>query len=285
MEVEQLDDAAIFLAQAEALLLADEARHNLILGIAGTIRDAPDLYPERNLWLVGHDGAVLAAALRTPPYNLILARPQSKEALAALVLAITEELPGVVGAEPEVQEFAELWSQRTGLANRTNMRQGVYALDRVEPPPAVPGSVRVATADDRELLLRWWIDFGAEVLHEGGPGRERAPQSVDHKLTSPTGGFLLWEDGGEPVSFAGWGGPTPHGIRIGPVYTPPDLRGRGYATALTADLSQQLLDGRLFDGGRRFCFLYTDLANPTSNAIYERIGYRRIADAAEILLG
>jgi len=285
MDVEQLDDAATFLAEAEALLLADEPRHNLILGIAGTIRDAPDHYPERNLWLVSHEGAVLAAALRTPPYNLILARPRSKEALAALALAITEELPGVVGAEPEVQEFAELWSQRTGLANRTNMRQGVYALDRVEPPPAVPGSVRVATADDRELLLRWWIDFGAEVLHEGGPGRERAPQSVDHKLTSPTGGFLLWEDGGEPVSFAGWGGPTPHGIRIGPVYTPPDLRGRGYATALTADLSQQLLDGRLFDGGRRFCFLYTDLANPTSNAIYERIGYRRIADAAEILLG
>ncbi len=69
------------------------------------------------------------------------------------------------------------------------------------------------------------------------------------------------------------------------MYTPPELRGRGYATALTAELSQRLLDGRLFEGGRRFCFLYTDLANPTSNAIYERIGYRRVAESAEIVFG
>jgi predicted GNAT family acetyltransferase len=119
---------------------------------------------------------------------------------------------------------------------------------------------------------------------------------------------VLWEDGGEPVSLAGWGGPTPNGIRVGPVYTPPELRGRGYGTAVTAETSRRLLDGRLSvagsaggqaagarpanraagggAGGRRsFCFLYTDLANPTSNAIYERIGYRRIAESAEIAFG
>jgi uncharacterized protein len=117
------------------------------------------------------------------------------------------------------------------------------------------------------------------------PGRDGAEEAVEHKLTAPTSGFLLWEDGGETVSLAGWGGPTPNGIRIGPVYTPPELRGRGYATALTAELSQRLLDGGLFEGGRRFCFLYTDLANPTSNAIYERIGYRRVCESAEIVFG
>ena len=285
IEVTRIDDAGAFLREAEPLLLADEARHNLILGIAGTIRDAPDHYPLRSLWLARSDGEVLAAALRTPPYNLILARPRSPQSLAALAAAIEEDLPGVVGAEPEVHEFAELLSRQTGVPAHTTMRQGIYALERVEPLSSVPGSTRVATADDRELALQWWIDFGAEVLHEGGPGRDRAPQSVDHRLSSPTGGLLLWEDGGETVSLAGWGGPTPNGIRIGPVYTPPDLRGRGYATALTAELSQQLLDGRLFEGGRRFCFLYTDLANPTSNAIYERIGYRRVAESAEILFG
>jgi uncharacterized protein len=285
IEAARIDDAGTFLSEAGPLLLADEARHNLILGIAGTIRDAPDVYPLRSLWLVRSHGVVLAAALRTPPYNLILAQPQSPEALAALADAIHEDLPGVVGAEPEVHDFGELWSRQTRVPTRTNMRQGIYALEQVEPPPATPGTVRVATEDDRELALRWWIDFGEEVLHEGGPGRERAPQSVDHRLSSPTGGLLLWEDDGETVSLAGWGGPTPNGIRIGPVYTPPDLRGRGYATSLSAELSQQLLDGRLFDGGRRFCFLYTDLANTTSNAIYERIGYRRIAEAAEILFG
>ena len=284
-EVKRLDDAAKFLAEAGPLLLADEARHNLALGIAGTVRDSPDLYPLRSFWLVRHGSDIVAAALRTPPYNLVLARPQSKDALAPLADAIAEDLPGVVGAVPESEDFAELWSRQTGLTARTNMRQGVYALEQVEPLPAVPGSARVATADDRELALRWWIAFGEEVLHEGGPGRgrENAEAMIEHRLGSAKGGIMLWEDGGEPVSLAGWGGPTPNGIRIGPVYTPLELRGRGYATALTAELSQRLLDGRLFEGGRRFCFLYTDLANPTSNAIYERIGYRRVAESAEIL--
>ena len=286
MKVDRLDDAGAFLAEAERLLLADEARHNLILGIAGTVRDAPELYPLRSFWLVRYGDEVVAAALRTPPYNLVLARPQSRHALAALAEAVAgEELPGVVGGEPEAPEFAELWTAHTGASAHTNMRQGVYALERVEPVPPAPGSARAATTADRELALRWWTAFGEEVLHEGGPGRERADAIVDHRLASSSAGMLLWEDDGEVVSLAGWGGPTPNGIRIGPVYTPPDLRGRGYATALTAELSQRLLDGRLFDGRRRFCFLYTDLANPTSNAIYERIGYRRAAESAEIVFG
>jgi hypothetical protein len=283
VEVARLDDAAAFLAEAEPLLLADEARHNLILGIAGTIRDSPDHYPARSLWLVRDEDGVAAAALRTRPYNLILAAPRSEDALASLARDIAEDLPGVVGAEPEVVAFADLWSQQTHLRARTTMRQGIYALEQVGPLPAVPGSARVATEGDRELAVRWSVAFAAEALHEGGPGADRAEEMVDYRLSFPTSGILLWEDGGELVSLAGWGGPTPNGIRIGPVYTPPGLRGRGYATALTAELSQRLLDGRLFEGRRRFCFLYTDLANPTSNAIYERIGYRRVAESAEIV--
>jgi predicted GNAT family acetyltransferase len=286
VEVVRLDDAREFLAEAEPLLLADEARHNLVLGIAGTIRDSPDHYPVRSLWLVRDGGGVVAAALRTPPYNLTLARPVSPEALAALAEDVAGDgLPGVVGCEPEVHEFARILSGRTGASAHTNVRQGVYALEQVEPPSAVPGSAHVTTALDRELALRWWIAFADEVLHEGGPGRERAQKSVEHRLSAEGAGILVWEDDGEPVSLAGWGSPTPNGIRVGPVYTPPELRGRGYATALTAELSQRLLDGRLFDGGRRFCFLYTDLANPTSNAIYERIGYRKVAESAEIVFG
>ncbi len=282
MDVVRLNDAAAFLAQAEPLLLADEARHNLILGIAGNVRDG--LYEDFRLWLVRDDGEVAGAALRTQPYNLILARPRSPEALGTLAEAVAgEKLPGVVGAEPEVHEFAELWTRHTGVPARTNMRQGVYALERVAPLPAVPGSARVATEEDRELAVHWWIAFAEEALHEGGPGRERADEMIDYRLSSPNSGILLWENHGQPVSIAGWGGATPNGIRIGPVYTPSELRGHGYATALTAELSQRLLDGRLFEGGRRFCFLYTDLANPTSNAIYERIGYRRVAESAEIV--
>ena len=286
MDTVRLSDAATFLTEAKPLLLADEARHNLILGIAGTIHDSPGHYTERDFWLVRDGSAVAAAAMRTPPYNLILAQPRSPEALAALAEALAgEELPGVVAAEPEAAKFAELWTRHTGVPSRTNMRQGVYELGRVEPLPAVPGSARVATADDRELVLRWMLAFADEALHEGGPGRDRAEEIFDYRLASPSAGILLWENGGELVSLAGWGGPTPNGIRVGPVYTPAELRGHGYATALTAELSQRLLDGRLFAGGRRFCFLYTDLANPTSNAIYERIGYRRVAESAEIVFG
>ena len=285
MDVERLADASAFFAEGEPFLLADEARHNLILGIASTIRDSPDHYPTRSLWLVRDEGEVAAAALRTPPYNLVLATPRSEDALAALARGIAGDLPGVVGAEPEASGFAELWSRQTGLRARATMRQGIYALEQVRPPSTAPGSARVATSDDRGLALRWWIEFGDEVLHEGGPGRDRAEATLEHRLSSSSAGILLWEDGGEPVSLAGWGGPTPNGIRIGPVYTPPELRGRGYATALSAELSQRLLDGRLFAGGRCFCFLYTDLANPTSNAIYERIGFRRVAESAEIVFG
>ncbi|HEY2354735.1 MAG TPA: GNAT family N-acetyltransferase [Gaiellaceae bacterium] len=277
MSVEHFTDAADFLAQAEPLLLADEARHNLLLGLAGTIRDTPDLYLERHMWLVMDGDRPVAAALRTPPYNLILGRPASDAALAALADAVAgQDLPGLVGATPEAEAFANLWTERTGATPTLGMRQGVYALDEVAALPPVPGEPRVATMADRELVLGWWIAFGDEVLHEGGPGRERADASVDHKLSSPESGVLLWEDEGATVSLAGWGGPTPNGIRVGPVYTPPELRGRGYATAVTADLSRRQLAS-----GRRFCFLYTDLANPTSNAIYERIGYRRVCESAE----
>jgi predicted GNAT family acetyltransferase len=284
VEVARYDDAAVFLEQAAPLLLAYEARHNLILGLAGNAREG--VYDEFRLWLVRDGGEPVGAAMQTPPYNLVLARPQSRAALAALVQAVTtEELPGVVGSMPEVQEFADAWSGGAGVPARTNMRQGVYSLERVRPLPRVSGAARVATAADREVALRWWVAFADEVLHEGAPGHDRADANIDHRLSSASAGMLLWEDQGEPVSIAGWGGPTPNGIRIGPVYTPPELRGRGYATALTAEVSQRLLDGRLFAGGRRFCFLYTDLANPTSNAIYERIGYRRVAESAEIVFG
>ena len=118
-----MDDPAAFLAEAEPLLLADEARHNLVLGIAGNVRDG--LYEDFRLWLVRDGGEAAGVALQTGPYNLILARPVSPTALAALAEAVAaEELPGVVGAEPEVHEFAELWTRRTGRPARTNMRQG-----------------------------------------------------------------------------------------------------------------------------------------------------------------
>jgi len=280
MEIEHLDDAGAFLQEAAPLLLEDEARHNLILGLAAIVRDDPAVYPQRRLWLVREDGEVVAAALRTPPHNLVLAQPRSEAALDALVTGIAgEALPGVVGAVPEVDGFAERWARRRGVATRRAMEQGVLALEHVQSVPYPAGGPRAAGEADRPLALRWWHDFAVEALGERA-GSERVEQAVDHRLRGGDAGILLWTDAGDVVSLAAYGGPTPSGIRIGPVYTPPERRGRGYATALVAELSQRLLDG-----GRRFCFLYTDLSNPTANAIYERIGYVRVCDSAEISFG
>jgi predicted GNAT family acetyltransferase len=277
IEVELLADAGSFLAQAGPLLLADEARHNLLFGVAGTAHATPGLYRDKRFWVAVEDGVVVAAALRTPPYNLIVARPREDAALDALAAGIDDELPGVTGARPEVDVFARIWSAVHGVDSRVVRSMGVYALERVRPVPCAPGGSRTATKGDEPLLLDWMNAFATEALEEGDPGRTEARATVEHRLGGGDGGFLLWEDAGEVVSVSGWGGPTPNGIRIGPVYTPPELRGRGYATALVAELSQRLLGE-----GRSFCFLFTDLANPTSNAIYERIGYVRVCESAMI---
>jgi predicted GNAT family acetyltransferase len=277
VSVRALDDPREFLDLAGPLLLADEARNNLPLGICGTILDLPGRYPEKCFWVVlgGHEP--VAAALRTPPYNLVLAAPRDDAALEELAAGIDAELPGLVGAHPEVDRFAEAWCRPRGLEHEVLRDQGVYSLDRVQPVPAAPGSWRDATRDDEALLVDWFVAFATEVLEEDDPGRDEAKHGVSERLGARDGGFAIWEDEGRPVSMSGWGGPTPNGIRIGPVYTPPELRGRGYATSLVAEQSQWLLDS-----GRAFCFLFTDMANPTSNAIYRRIGYAQVAESAMV---
>jgi hypothetical protein len=258
--------AAEFLERAGPLLLADEARHNLILGIAGTVRDHPDAYPDVSFWVV--DGA---AALRTRPYPLVLARPRDEAALRALVEAIDDVLPGISAPAPEVFEFAELWGRPYHVIQEHN----VFALHEVIAPRPVYGASRVAIRDDVDLLLAWWRAFIAEAVPEEDQGPAQDLRQIERRLEHD--GIALWEVDDVPVSMCGHGGQTPNGIRIGPVYTPDEHRGRGYASALTADVSQRLLDS-----GYRFCFLYTDRANPAANAIYERIGYRKVCEAAAL---
>jgi len=273
MDVRRLDDPAAFLEAASPLLLEDEARHNLMLGIAATLRDEPSNYPAHRLWLVDDGLEVAGAALQTPPHNLVVARPCKDGAIEALATEIEDDLPGVNGAVPEAVRFAEAWAAKTGKKPRTTFAQGLFQLDRVESVSGVSGTLREAGVEDRELLIEWWQAFVEEALHESAV--EPADHAVDHRLSAREAGVVIWDDE-TPVSFAAFGGPTPNGIRIGPVYTPPEHRRRGYASALTAGLSSRLLETR------RLCFLYTDLANPTSNKIYEQIGYRRVCEAASI---
>jgi uncharacterized protein len=278
MDVETVEDADAFLESARGLLLLDEARNNLALGILSTAQANPKLYPEVRGWVARERRQVVGAAMRTPPFNLVMVTPSDGRATRALAEAIDDELPGVVGAVPEVDLFANAWAALHDVAVDTRVELGVYALRSVIPPGDVPGLMRSADSADRALLLEWVDAFAREVLREGpAPDPERHALSIDVRLAGGDAGFVLWEVDGRPVSLVGFGGPTPNGIRIGPVYTPPELRGRGYASALTAQVSQRQLDE-----GRRFCFLYTDLANATSNAIYARIGYERVCSSREV---
>lgn len=262
-----------------APLLADEARHNLILGVLGTLQRSPEVYPDRWMFLVRGDDVVEAAALMTRPYNLILADTKSEAAIAALMAGLSAdgiEVPGVIGNQPTVDLSVAAWEQATGIPGRLRMAQGVFALEDVEAVAAAPGSARVANSDDLALVTSWTRDFLAEALPDEPADEERSRQLIARRLGGETpGAHWVWSHDAEPVSLSGHGSPTGRGIRIGPVYTPPQHRGNGYASSLVAAESQWLLGN-----GYDFCFLYTDLANPTSNAIYERIGYRQVAEAA-----
>ncbi len=265
-----------FARLAGPLLRADEARHTVMLGLCTTLLTDPGRFPEHLHWVVEHDGRTVGAALITPPFHLLVARPCGDgvvEALAGGVYATLPVLPGVNGALPEAEAFVAAWTALTGSTARIRMRLRLFELGEVHPVEDVPGIMREAGPADRDLVLEWGRAFAEETgVQGGGDQMERA---LDARLQTP-GAVVLWEHGGRPASMAGTGGDTGRTIRIGPVYTPPELRARGYASALVTGLSRRLLDS-----GHDRCLLYTDLANPTSNRIYQQIGYRPVCDAVE----
>ena len=153
------------------------------------------------------------------------------------------------------------------------MAMGIYRLTELIQPKPVDGVARMS--DDRDLdLLRFWMEAFAREAHVRSKP-EQVERSLRSRWSGP-GGLALWEVEGRPVSMAGFGQFTPNGARVGPVYTPGEHRGRGFASAVTAHVSSLVLGG-----GRSFCFLFTDLSNPTSNHVYEALGYERIAEASE----
>lgn len=270
---QRFEEAGAFLDRAEDWLLTREAEHNLLLGLAARLRISSAGYaPPIYLATVEDAAGVVGCAFRTPPFKLGLTRmpPDAVAILLEDVAEVYDALPAVLGPPPEAQRFAALWAARMGVDVQAGMRQRIYQLDKVQAParPA-PGRLRPAEAADLDLVARWIQEFndetGVAAIQDRSVLKERILRGALH----------LWEDG-VPRALAGVAAETPHGARVGPVYTPLAWRGRGYATSATAALSRQILEG-----GKRFCFLYTDLANPTSNAIYQRIGYRAVCDVAD----
>ena len=272
MRLDRFDSVDDFLAGAGGFLAEREAEHNLILGITSGLNPVAGEAPPY-MATVRDGNRVAAAALRTPPYNLILSEVDDSEAVKHLVRDLRgTALPGVVGPPGAVSAFSALWAEQEGQRWTVTLEERIYQLSQLRDPPPAPGAARLAAISDRGLLETWMLAFTTEALGEADA--ERARLNIDDWASGSGRRFWLWEVDGRPVSMAGAGGETPNGIRIGPVYTPPDDRGRGYASNLTAAVSRAVMDE-----GRRFCFLYTNLANPTANKIYMAIGYEPVTDA------
>ncbi len=254
------------LQEAGGFLQSDAVRHNLILTLlhARVANPMPGRY-----WVVRSDGEPVGVAFQSPVDYFATVTPMPPEAVVALVDVVVESgvvLPGVNAEAATAARFAGHWTERTRSAARPHQGQRIYEAERVAAARAVGGSLRLAATADRDLLLRWFEGFATDT---GGGGSSGAAEAVDRRL--PAGHLWLWDDSG-PKAMAGLSAPVSGVVRVGPVYTPPELRGHGYASALVGSLSEAVLG----DGNR--CILYTDLANPTSNAIYRSLGYRAVAE-------
>jgi GNAT superfamily N-acetyltransferase len=276
LKVARFDGATPFLDRVGPFLAEREAEHNLLFGIIDHVRIDPSAFDgPPYLVAVLDDDRVVGTALRTPPYGLVLSEVDDPAVVGSIVdhiLAEDSAIPGVLGPVAAAAAFVQLWTSRTGRAHRRGRAQRIFRLRRVVPPPPTDGSSRIADWDDRDILAAWLEAFAAEAVPDEEPHGDHAA-TVEGWFRTGYRRNHLWVVDGRPVSWAGLGGPTPRGIRVGPVYTPPADRGRGYASAVVAAASQSALDE-----GREFCFLFTDLANPTANHIYQAIGYEPVTD-------
>jgi predicted GNAT family acetyltransferase len=283
MHVRTFSDPSDYLETVQPLLEMDEPANNLILGISARLVEHPEWtrLPPFLATVEDDQNNILLVALMTPPNNLLLnAVPGvSREHRDAAVDVLVEYLdhspwtfPGVNAENSLAEAFAAGWSEASGQPYRVKMREGIYELRQVIPPPnPPPGFLRPATLADFDLLARWHYAFTTEAMGEGDP--EESRRFAASRI--PQGDLFIWDDQG-PVSCAIRSRPTRHGHTVSFVYTPPEKRGRGYASACVAALSQRILES-----GKQFCCLFTDLANPTSNDIYQKIGYRPIGEFTE----
>lgn len=262
--------------------MRDEAQNSLMIGIAESL---PPQGRGPLLVTIEHRGEVVAVALRPMPRKLLLSDgpPAAIDALGEAMRARAPDLPGVTGPSAAAERFARAYcgdatshdpaaaATASPVSPRAELvlQMRLHRLDAVTDVPRPPGYVRIATPADAELLAPWAQQF----IDESGSDETRPGAELLGPYLA-NGSLYLWEDG-EPRSMAGWSRGTEHGAAVSMVFTPPEHRGHGHATALVAELSRTILAR-----GKRFCILFTNVANPTANAIYARIGYRPLCDHA-----
>jgi GNAT superfamily N-acetyltransferase len=274
MKAERVVDPEQFAALAGPLLERDPVRQTQLCSLIGLARRERERFADANWFTVSDGDTVLGAAGQSQPFGLILT-PMPEDALAELAATVRAELPevpGAVGPRPYVDRFAALWRERGGTAGE-RMAMRLFRCDEVDRPDGVSGAQRTDSGlydEHHDLLVGWVRDFVRII--EGEEARE--PERLLERLTAQRR-LWVWFDGGAPVSFASTTAAAYGMTRVGLVYTPPELHGHGYASANVAALTRHALDHGLVP------VLFTDLANPTSNRIYRRIGYQPVTDAAE----
>lgn len=270
-------DLTGFLSHAGGFLRSRPDLHTVALTVTETLRanglraygDEAPVFGALEL-----GGQVRAAYFRTPPFRLNVTplTPDEADSLADHLVALGHSVPGVIAAHQTAEAFAAAWRRHAGRRATVVQRQRLYRLGNLTVPQPVPaGRARIAGEADREQLMCWYGEF-KEAL--GGVAARDAASWADSRIGC--GGVTFWEsEDGEPLSMAGVTPVVAGQVRVAPVYTPAPLRGRGYAGAVTAQVSRAALAS-----GVREVLLFTDLANRTSNSLYQRIGYRAVADFA-----
>jgi len=264
-----------FDAAAGDHLRAEPVLHTVALTVLETLRQrGPSAFSEDAPvygWHESADGGADGAFLQTPPFPVLVATlPAGSAADFITRLGADVGLPAAINLPSAYEaDFAAAWAQQTGGGSTAVQRSRLFRLGRLVPPePVPPGKARVAGPGDRELLIELLQAFSREA-HVDAP--DNAGRTVDDRLSH--GGLTLWEAEGVPVAMAGSTREVAGVVRIASVYTVPAHRRRGYAGAVTAEASRAARDA-----GASAVVLFTDVANPTSNALYQRLGYRPVSD-------
>ncbi|NWJ49037.1 MAG: GNAT family N-acetyltransferase [Chloroflexi bacterium] len=280
LNLKTYSSAVEFLEMMQTILERREEENNLMLGVALRLQANHLAYKNPPyLATVADNEKVELAATMTPPFPLLLfsERENPDSALQMLALDLYQngwQVPRVLSKPALSLEFARIWASVSGRKYRDGMRERIYTLKQVIPPPSVSGHFRPASLDDTELVSQWYHDFQREAL----PDNAASDARDIGKARLVNGDIFLWEDAGKVVSLAVKARTTRHGCCLAPVYTPPEYRGRGYASNCVAALSQYLLDT-----GYQFTCLFTDLSNPISNSIYMKVGYTPLIDFHEYI--
>jgi len=275
MKVIKENSAEDFLNKNEEYLLKRESEYNLILGLSGAILKAKMLSENPLFYTVFEGDAISGQAIRTNPDKPLAIAYMNDNAVANLVKRLQEDnviLQGVVGPIEVAKKFTELWKTNSNIG----MHQGIYQLDSVIHPEYDSGNMRLATFDDHELVRSLSLGFIQDCFPGNESKEKEADEAANSNLKNKT--LYLWLNKNyEIVSMAGKNRESKNGATISWVYTPIEFRNHGYASKVVASLSQKILDE-----GKLFCNLFTDLLNPTSNSIYQKVGYRKVGESMHL---